>query len=151
MSYIALPLRLTPSGLGKEDNIKQSIDDSLELLMSTPLFASVADPSYGFVFNNVRFEIFNEHEGVVYDSNDTGGVYGLQGLYDKKISGSSKNLNTYAAELKEAIIKNEHRLRDVSATMTYLREERNVYITIKGVIAETDKEYIYTNILRIWN
>ena len=151
MTNIALPLKVTPKGLAKEKSLKKSIDESIDLLISTPLFSSPADPSFGFVFNNVRFEIFNEHEGVVYDSNDTGGVYGLQGLYDKKISGTSKNLNTYAAELKETILKNERRLLDVSASMTYMREERNVYITVKGVIAATNKEYVYTNILKIWN
>ena len=144
-------LKIVGSGLAKERILKRSIDASLDLLLSTPLFSSAADPSYGFVFNNVRFEIFNEHEGVVYDSNDTGGVYGLQGLYDKKITGSSKNMNTYAAELKDAIVRNEKRLRDVSASMTYMREERNVYVTVKGVIVDTDKDYVYTNVLRIWN
>jgi predicted component of type VI protein secretion system len=151
MTNIALPLRVTSSGLAKERSLKRSIDASIELLLTTRLFSSASDPMFGFVFNNVRFEIFDEHEGVVFDSNDTGGVYGLQGLYDKKISGSSKNMNTYAAELKEAIIANERRLRDVTASMTYMREERQVYVTIKGVIASTNKEYEYTNILKIWS
>lgn len=151
MTSILMPLKVTSQGLAKEKNLKKSIDASIDLLISTPLFSSPADPSFGFVFNNVRFEIFNEHEGVVYDSNEKGGVYGLQGLYDKKISGTSKNLNTYAAELKEAIIKNERRLKDVTASMTYMREERNVYINVKGTIAATNKEYVYTNILKIWN
>ena len=151
MTSILMPLKVTSQGLAKEKNLKKSIDASIDLLISTPLFSSPADPSFGFVFNNVRFEIFNEHEGVVYDSNEKGGVYGLQGLYDKKISGTSKNLNTYAAELKEAIIKNERRLKDVTASMTYMREESNVYINVKGTIAATNKEYVYTNILKIWN
>lgn len=151
MTNIALPLRITNSGLAKEKSLKRSIDASIDLLLTTRLFSSPADPSFGFVFNNVRFEIFNEHEGVVFDSNDSGGVYGLQGLYDKKISGSSKNMNTYAAELKEAVMANERRLRDVTASMTYMREERQVYVTVKGVIIATGKEYLYTNILKIWS
>ncbi|MBO7419393.1 MAG: GPW/gp25 family protein [Bacteroidaceae bacterium] len=151
MTNIALPLRVTSSGLAKERSLKRSIDASIDVLLTTQLFSSPADPFYGFVFNNLRFEIFNEHEGVVYDSNDTGSVYGLPGLYDKKISGSSKNINTYAAELKEAIVNNEKRLSDVTASMTYMREERKVYVTVKGNIISTNKEYVYTNILRIWN
>ncbi|MCR4766202.1 MAG: GPW/gp25 family protein [Bacteroidaceae bacterium] len=151
MTNIALPLRVTGSGIVKERSLKRSIDGLIDLLLTTPLFSATSDPFFGFVFNNVKFEIFNEHEGVVYDSSDTGGVYGLQGLYDKKISGSSRNMNTYAAELKEAIVNYEKRLDNVTVSMTYMREERQVYVTVKGVIIATKKEYVYRNILKIWN
>jgi predicted component of type VI protein secretion system len=67
-----------------------------------------------------------------------------------KISGSSKNMNTFAAELKELIKQYEKRLDDVSATMTYIREERKIYITIKGVIISSKEDYVFTTVLRVW-
>lgn len=151
MDSIAIPLRVKPTGIDKEKNLKKSIDTFIDLLLTTPKFDTPADSEFGFVLNNLRFEIFNEREGVVYDSNEKGSVYGFQGLYDKKISGSSKNLNTYASELKTAVERYELRLKDVSTSMTYMRSERKIYITVKGVITDTEKEYVYTNILKIWN
>lgn len=148
---IALPLELISKGIAKENNLKKAIDSSLELILRTPLFSTPADPEFGFVFNNLRFEIFNEHEGVVYDSGDTNSAYDLPGLYSKSISGSSKNLNTFAAELKDMVVKYEKRLNNVTASMTYIREEKRVYVTIKGVISATNEDYLYTNILKVWN
>ena len=95
--------------------------------------------------------MFNENEGVVYDSGDTDSMDGLQGIYDKKISGSSKSINTFASELKDSIIKYERRLEDVSVSMTYIREERQIYITIKGVIVSTKENYVYKQTIRVWN
>ena len=131
--------------------MKKSIDASITLILSTPLFSTPADPQFGFVFNNLRFEMFNENEGVVYDSGDTDYMDGLQGIYDKKISGSSKSVNTCASELKDSVIKYEPRLEDVAVSMTYIREERQIYITIKGVIASIKENYVYKQTIRVWN
>ena len=59
-------------------------------------------------------------------------------------------MNTFAAELKELIKQYEKRLDDVSATMTYIREERKIYITIKGVIISSKEDYVFTTVLRVW-
>ena len=72
-------------------------------------------------------------------------------LYEKKISGSSKNLNTFAAELKESIRKYEKRLQNPTVSMTYIREERLIYVTVKGIIAVSGEKYQYTTTIRIWN
>ena len=98
----------------------------------------------------MRFEIFDEHEGVIYNSGDTIYESGLQDVYTKKISGSSKNMNTFASELKEAVLRYEQRLSDVAVTMTYIREERLIYITVKGNIVSTKEEYVFTNKLKVW-
>jgi hypothetical protein len=34
--------------------------------------------------------------------------------------------------------------------MTYIREERRIYVTIKGIIADTREPYTYTTTLRVW-
>ena len=144
MAYLSIPLKVVKTGLARENNIKRSIDEAISMLLTTPRY------KYGFVFNNMRFEIFDEHEGVIYNSGDTLYENGLRDLYSKKISGSSKNMNTFAAELKEAVKDYEKRLDDVAVTMTYIREERLVYITIKGVIAATKEGYLYKGTLRVW-
>lgn len=152
MPTLQIPLEISKGELVREANLKDSIDKSLRALITTPLFSSIADPAYGFVFNNLSFEIFDEKEGVIYNSTpDTSGFAELAGLYDKKISGSSRNMNTFASELQQTISKYETRLKDVTVSMTNIREERNIYVVIKGVIAETNEPYQYTNIIKIWN
>ena len=102
MTSISIPLQLTPKGLSTNNKLKESIDAVVKLIVTTERFSTPADPQFGFVFNNLRFEMFNENEGVVYDSGDTASMMNFQNIYDKKISGSSKSINTFAAELKLA-------------------------------------------------
>ena len=150
MANISIPLQLTPKGLQREDRQKQSIDTAINLIITTERFSTPADPQYGFVFNNLRFEMFNENEGVVFDSGDTDTMNNIQGIYDKKISGSSKSINTFAAELKAAIVKYEPRLEEISVSMTYIREERQIYITVKGIMVDSRQEYVYNQTIRVW-
>ncbi|MBR2206821.1 MAG: hypothetical protein IJ886_04655 [Prevotella sp.] len=148
---ISIPLQLTAKGLQRDDDLKRSIDANVYLIITTERFSTPADPQFGFVFNNLRFEMFNENEGVVFDSGDTDTMSNIQGAYDKKISGSSKSINTFAAELKTAITKYENRLERISVSMTYIREERLIYITVKGVIVSTKEDYIYDQTIKVWN
>ena len=151
MASISIPLLLTPKGLLRNESLKGSIDANVYLIITTERFSTPADPQFGFVFNNLRFEMFNENEGVVFDSGDTDTMSNIQGAYDKKISGSSKSINTFAAELKTAISKYEDRLENISVSMTYIREERLIYITVKGVIISTKEDYIYDQTIKVWN
>ena len=103
--------------------------------MQTPCYSCVADSEYGFILRNLRFENFNENDGT---------------LDDVKVSGSSKNANTFASELKDTIVRNEPRLSDVNVTLTYIREEKTIYVSVKGVITDTGKPYQYQTTIRIW-
>lgn len=150
MPYLAIPLQVKKKGFAREKSLKRSLDESLYMLLTTPRYNSLSDPDYGFVFNNMRFEIFDEHEGVIYNSGDTIYERGIKDLYNKKISGSSKNMNTFAAELKEVVKNYEKRLSDVAVTMTYIREERLIYVTIKGIIIQTKEDYVFTSTLKVW-
>ena len=150
MDFLLTPLDLTKLGLMRASNPKEAIDAFLNLLLTSTCGECPIDPEFGFIFNNMRFEIFNEHEGVIYNSLPTD-EDAVNDLYNKKISGNSKNFNTFATELKTAIIKYEPRLENVTATMSYIREERKVYITVTGIIAETKEKYQYDTILNIWN
>lgn len=150
MNYLHLPLNISDSAFARDSSIKMSIDAYLNILMNTQQYSTPADPQFGFMFINMRFEIFDEHEGVVYNSGDSDDLHGMMGLYDKKISGSSKNLNTFAAELKTVVENYEKRLSDVAVTMTYIREERIIYVTIKGTITRTGAPYTYTTTISVW-
>ena len=150
MAFLSIPLEVKKKGFAREKSLKKSLDESLYMLLTTPRYNSLSDPEYGFVFNNMRFEIFDEHEGVIYNSGDTIYDRGIKDIYNKKISGSSKNMNTFAAELKEVVKNYEKRLSDIAVTMTYIREERMIYVTVKGIIIQTKEEYVFTSTLRVW-
>ena len=142
---IGVPLTIRKGRLGNE-NRKDSIDSHIELLLSTPEGGCISNPEFGFVFNNLRFEIFDENEGVVLNSDSDRST-----LYEKKISGTSRNVNTFAVELKRQIEKYEQRLSEVQVTMAYIREHRKIYITVRGIISETRAEYQYQTSLNVWN
>lgn len=150
MPFLSIPLEVKKKGFAREKSLKKSLDESLYMLLTTPRYNSLSDPEYGFVFNNMRFEIFDEHEGVIYNSGDTIYDRGIKDIYNKKISGSSKNMNTFAAELKDVVKNYEKRLSDIAVTMTYIREERMIYVTVKGIIIQTKEEYVFTSTLRVW-
>lgn len=150
MNFLSIPLQITDKGFLREESLDKSIDEAIAMLLQTPYYSCSADPQYGFVFKNLRFEIFNEHDGTInkplmeFSPRE-------QRLYNMKVSGSSKNINTFASELKEAVIRNEPRLSEVNATLTYVRTEKRIYVTIKGIITETGKEYQYQTTIKIWN
>lgn len=149
MSYLTIPLQITNKGFQREERLDKSIHSAIAMLLQTPYYSCPTDPQFGFVFKNMRFEIFNENDGTIeYPKEDLSPRD--QRLYGMKVSGSSKNLNTFAAELKEAVVRNEPRLSEVSATLTYLREEKKIYVTVKGIITETGKDYQYQTIINIW-
>lgn len=151
-TYLTAPLRIAAGRIVRTDDTAQSISDFLSLLISTACGSMGADPDFGFVFNNLRFEIFDEREGVVYDS--TSAVHDRNNpddLYSKKVSGTSRNLNTFAQELKKAVDRYERRLSDVSVSMVYTRETRTIAVTVEGTVVGMEKKYVYHNNIKIWN
>ena len=143
---IRIPLMVHKNRLDKNHTTKESIDSHIELLLTTPEGGCASDLEFGFIFNNLRFEIFDENEGVVLNSD-----MDKSSLYEKKISGSSRNVNTFAVELKRQIEKYETRLSGVTVTMSYIREHRKIYITVRGTIIETQANYQYQTHLNVWN
>lgn len=141
-----IPLQIKAGALATYIDVNESIDAHIELLLTTPVGSCISDPGFGFILNNLRFEIFNENEGVVLNADED-----HSDLYEKKVSGSSRNINTFAIELKQLIERYESRLEDVLVTMSYVREHRKIYITIKGVITDTQTNYNYQTTMRVWN
>ena len=142
-----IPLKVNRGTLEAYTRIEDSIDANIKLLLTTPLGSCVSDPNFGFILNNLRFEIFNENEGVVLNSIEDDNSE----LYEKKISGSSRNINTFAIELKQLIEHYEPRIEDVLVTMSYVREHRKIYITVKGQISETEEPYQYQTSIKVWH
>ena len=65
---ILLPLQVAAGNVARAPKLKMAVDAFLDLLLTTACRSCVADPQFGFVFNNLKFEIFNENEGVIYNS-----------------------------------------------------------------------------------
>ena len=145
---ILLPLQIEKGQLAQAKNHKEAIDTFIELLLTTPCQSCVADRQFGFIFNNLKFEIFNENEGVIYNSATE--EEDLE-LYDKKVSGSSRSVNTFAIELKKAIETYEKRLTNISVTMSYIKNLKKIQVNIEGTLRETNEAYKYTTSLNIWN
>ncbi|WP_143039357.1 hypothetical protein [Millionella massiliensis] len=135
--------------MSRTDDRKTAVDAFLDLLLITPCGSCVADPQFGFVFNNLKFEIFNENEGVIYNSNDTDAM--AADLYGKKVSGTSKSVNTFATELKQVIERYEKRLSEVSVSMTYLKGRKKIQVHVEGVLTEGGEPYRYDSHIDLWN
>jgi len=150
MSFLSIPLQITDKGFRREESLDKSISSAIAMLLQTACYSCAADPNYGFIFKNLRFEIFNENEGTIYNSMPELNLKDKD-LYNKKVSGSSRNISTFAAELQKAIVDYEPRLSEVNAVLTYIREEKKIYVSVKGVITETGENYQYQTIIRIWN
>lgn len=150
---IALPLKIDKSDyrLNRVDNVA-SINRFIDLLIATPKGAFVCDPNFGFTFSNLRFEIFNELEERINNSKQS--AYETSGdaeSYEKKVSGSSKNSNTFAKDLQNAIERYEPRLSNVEVVMSYIKIEKLVKIHIKANLLPKGEEYAYETSIGAWN
>lgn len=144
MTFLNKPLQ-TLGGMLRNQSLSESVSQSIQLLMDTPLGSLSADPNYGFVFTGLRFENFDENEGTVY----SGGA--KDAVYKKKISGSSKNLQTFASDLKKSIETYEPRLMEPKVVMTYIRERREIVVVITGNLQPGGEPFQYNSIIKIWN
>ncbi len=146
MPFLKKPLQITAGAFARTDSLRESLDNFLTMYLNTPKGNFIPDPEYGFVFTGLRFELFDEHSGTVYDSKG-----GNDPIYDKKISGTSRNLQTFAADFNEYVRNNESRLGSVSTVMTYIREQRQILLVVRGVMIQTDEPYEYRTLINVWN
>jgi len=146
---LTLPLRVQDNMFLRSRSENEAISNHLLLLINTPVGECITDPEFGFILNNLRFEIFDEQYGTVYNSSKEEDVDDY--LYKEKLSGSSKSINTFAMELKNVITKYEKRLQEVKVNMTYSRLERCIYINVKGKKLSNDEEYSFSTVLHTNN
>ena len=144
MKYLSLPLGISKGRIRHIDDLRESISLSIDLLLNTPTESLAIDPDYGFIFTKLKFEIFEETNGTIHtESSD------ISPIYNKKISGSSKNIQTFASELNEAIKTYEPRLRETSTVMTYIRERKEIVVAVRGTIAENHEPYEYRTKIKV--
>jgi hypothetical protein len=109
-------------------NIRQSIDDFIELLVTSPCGSLKSDYSFGFIFQNFRFE--NS------DANDQ--------INSKKLYGESVNKNNYAFDLKQTIEQYETRLKNVKVNMSWEPKIKKISLDISGKYEEGYEEKSYS-------
>lgn len=150
---ITIPLIIDPkSNRFNRSEATKSIDSFLNLLISTPRGSCACDLDFGYSLSNLRFEIFNETEGMVSKSDRS--YYETpedMALYSKKISGISTNYNTFAKEMKSMIEEYESRLTDIEVTMNYIKNLRIIKVSITAVIAHDGSPYSFETTINTWN
>ncbi|MCQ2143957.1 MAG: GPW/gp25 family protein [Bacteroidales bacterium] len=141
MPYLKLPLEIGETGLESGKNLKKSVDDFVKVLITSACGSCKADPAFGFVLNNFAFENFNEHTGMIADSVSAD---------NKKVSGSSRSIDTFASDLCATISKYEKRILSPAVNMTYITREKTIYIDVKGTLAPTSEPYSFKTTIRVW-
>jgi len=114
--------------LARTTDEKESVQEFLDLLASSPQGSFLADKEFGFTLMNRRFENIENDSGLgrrfwsKKQNTDE---------FQKTVNGSSKN-NTYAKDLKVSIEKYEPRLENVSVDEPVEETDRIVF-PIKGM------------------
>lgn len=157
--YISLPFTIQDSeGIKKEPNLKESIRSFLNLLVSCALKSCEADPEFGFVFNNYRFENIDESTGKFHD-NHSDPSEPFHQYHQYRINGSINNVDSFAKELGKNIEKYEPRLilnstsKDKGVITKYNEKERAVSIEINGTVRgdlSEDNGFTHKILIRIW-
>lgn len=145
INSIRIPLQVVGGRIDRYKSLKEAIDTSLTMLLNTPIGSVPSNPHYGFTLQTLRFERVNETQGTIYT-----GVDDTNPVYDKKMSGTSKNMQTFAADLNEAVRLYEPRLGNTNVSMTYVAKSKTIVIVIKGIITETKEDYIFTSTVKLW-
>ena len=108
-----------------DKDIKESINDFIRLLITSPNGSFTPDVQFGFSLKNCQFENAN--------SNDE--------IKGKKIGGKSYNSNNYAKDLEKTIRLFEPRLQNLEVKTDFDRKQSKITISIIGNLINTKKEY----------
>lgn len=154
--YLKRPLVMKyPATVSEKDGFKQSIDQFLDLIISSERSSFKADEELGFSLEDFRFEIYSPELGVFHsvDKLSKKDIIGsiIDPLHEYKIAGSSINAGTFASNLKETIIQYETRLKDVQVNMDLLNNGTVLLVSVSGIIKDGyDTQYIFYKKIRIW-
>lgn len=136
--YIKIPFQIVNGTVELEMDVEKSVDRFIDLLIATPMGHFKADPDFGFVFKNFRFENFDEKKRTVaYMRTD-------DPMNDFKITGSSKNPKNFAYALKRNIEMYEPRMSVSEVKMDYDSKKHNVKLLVSGLI-KSDKPQNYSH------
>ncbi|MDR2971051.1 MAG: GPW/gp25 family protein [Bacteroidales bacterium] len=117
-----------------KDSIKESINDFVRLLTTSPNGSFVPDYEFGFSLKNCYFENTNSKDE----------------LKGKKIGGNSDNTNNYAKDFEQAIKKFEPRLQNIQVKTDFEKRLSQMTLFLSGTIAGTKEEYEQKLTLYIW-
>lgn len=131
------------------EDIKTSVDSFLTLLMSSKKHSCIADNDFGSVFESLRYENIDPNRGL-FLNNDNKSLF-KNPIYDKKISGTGKNTNSFARELKNTIEKYEKRLNNIDIIIDFQHKGKIVRITVNGTLCDNrNTPYLYEFKINIW-
>lgn len=143
--YIKIPFQIGSGCIVQEDELKKSVDSFINLLVSTQFGQFKADPDFGFVFKNHRFENFDEKKGTIATRNEN------DQLRELKIEGTSKNPKNFANALKKNIEEYEKRLIVNEVVMEYDKKRHNIKLSISGTLcAERQVPYSHEINFYVW-
>lgn len=142
---IKIPFQIVNGNVEQETDLKKSVNQFLDMLVSTAIGQFKADPDFGFVFKNFRFENFDEKQRTVANMRDDELLNGY------KITGSSKNPKNFAYMLKRNVEQYEPRLTISEVTMDYSAQKHNVRLLVSGQF-KTDKQQAYSHAIsfHVW-
>ncbi len=141
------------------NNMKESIDAFLRLLISSNKYDSVADENFGFCLEDFRYEGFSSENGqfleraqVSKDKTENTMLNEIRDpLYSKRLIGNSKRPDTFARELKSSIERYEKRLKEVSVTMDFQKNGRLIHVIVTGVINNAANTLYYNEFnIEVW-
>ena len=139
----------------EKDGLKKSIDQFLDMMISSGRNSFKADDDFGFSLKDFRFEVYNPEVGM-FNNPEQFGKKDLIGsiedpLNSYRIAGSSVNTGTFASHLKESIIEYEPRLRDVEVNTDFIANGTILVVTVRGIINDGyDTPYLFYDKIRIW-
>lgn len=143
--FVKIPFQISDGTIEHENDIQKSIDSFIDLLVSTQFGHFKANHDFGFVFKNYRFENFDEKKGTIATQDDA------EPRVNYKISGTSKNPQNFANELKKSIEKFEPRLRIKEVSMDYNPKKQNIRLQISGQITyDKNREYSHEINFHVW-
>lgn len=143
--YIKIPFQIVSGCVEQEEDLKKSVDSFIDLLVSTQFGQFKADPDFGFIFKNHRFENFDEKKGTIATRNEN------EQLKELKIEGTSKNPMNFANALKRNIEEYEKRLLVKEVVMEYDKKRHNIKLLISGALrAERQIPYSHEINFYVW-
>jgi len=158
--YIKSPIRIKcPIYEMDQQSTKKSIDQFLDLLISSPKYCCIADEEFGFALEDFHYESFSVDKAKFLENKDSpqtkAGINALSmirnPLYSKRIIGNSKNEDTFARELKRTIDRYEKRLKDVSVMMDFQEHGKMIRILVDAKLNDgTNTSYAYEFKMIVW-
>lgn len=154
--YVKRPLVMKyPVTVPENDGLKQSIDQFLDMMLSSEKNSFKADGDFRFSLEDFRFEIYSPEQGVfhTFDKSEKKDIIGSisDPLHSYKIVGSSVNAGTFARHLKEIICEYETRLKSVEVSMDLLSNGTVLLVTVRGIIDDGyETPYTFYKKIRIW-